>query len=527
MRVSLRVKVALICGAQLLAACAILLTLYFREARHGIIQQYVEKARSVLLTTEAVREEMAHKWDLGVHTPEQLTAWAVEGKLEQVLAAVPVVTAMRSAAAKAAEGGYTFKAPKFQPRNPKNIPDEIEARVLRLFEAGQAEEHVEIDPEQNMVRYFRPIRLTQECLLCHGDPATSATLWGNTEGKDPTGGMMENWKVGEVHGAFEVQQSLAAADAQTAATLRKAAATVGGLAVVLVAVSVVLIFAFIRRDLMNPIAAIVRNLRQRSTAMKESAAQVASAAMNLAEGASQQAASLDETATAIREMSAKTKRNADDARQSSDLADQTTTAAYQGDEVTRRLVDAMSSINESSAKIEKILKVIEEIAFQTNLLALNAAVEAARAGEHGKGFAVVADEVRNLALRAAQAARDTAVLVGDSVGRAREGSQIAGDVASSLEHIKGQVQAISGLLDGISQSSHEQSEGIGQLTLAMSQLDSVTQQNAACAEESSSAAEHLSEQASSVAEVVQDLVRLVLGTDNAEQLERPARKRGR
>jgi methyl-accepting chemotaxis protein len=225
--VGFREKIVGLGVAVMIGVAGLQFWLNYRDAQRQIVQQYVEKARSVVLTAESAREEMGRKWDQQLFTTEQLRTWAREGHTDRVLAAVPVVTAWRAAMAKSQEGGYTFKVPKFQPRNPKNTPDAVEARVLKAFETGAASEHYEVDTEKNAIRYFRPIRLTSECLVCHGDPAQSQTLWGRSDGKDPTGGPFEGWKAGEVHGAFEVVQSLDQAHADMGAAVKRSATLVG------------------------------------------------------------------------------------------------------------------------------------------------------------------------------------------------------------------------------------------------------------------------------------------------------------
>ncbi len=268
----------------------------------------------------------------------------------------------------------------------------------------------------------------------------------------------------------------------------------------------------ITRSITKPINRIIAGLNEGADQVNDAAGQVSSASQQLAEGASEQASSLEETSSALEQMAAMTRTNAENAKQANELTNQARTAAQSGDKTMERLNAAMTGINESSGQISKIIKVIEEIAFQTNLLALNAAVEAARAGEHGKGFAVVADEVRNLAQRAAQAARETNGLIEDSVNKAKEGTEVAGDVGKALGAIVADVTKVADLVNGITQASEEQSQGVDQVNTAVSQMDKVTQQNAAGAEESASAAEQLSSQATSVKATVDELAVLVRGS---------------
>jgi methyl-accepting chemotaxis protein-1 (serine sensor receptor) len=216
----------------------------------------------------------------------------------------------------------------------------------------------------------------------------------------------------------------------------------------------------------------------------------------------QQAASLEETAASMEELASTVKQNAENARQANQLAASASDVAERGGSAVAEVVNTMQEISGSSRKISEIVSVIDGIAFQTNILALNAAVEAARAGEQGKGFAVVAGEVRSLAQRSAQAAKEIKALIEDSVTKVGAGSQQVERAGATMQEIVASVKRVTDIMGEISAASEEQSSGIDQVNRAVSQMDEVTQQNAALVEEAAAAAGSLQEQAQRLAEAV-------------------------
>ena len=247
--------------------------------------------------------------------------------------------------------------------------------------------------------------------------------------------------------------------------------------------------------------------------VQSAAEQVAGAAQNLAEHASQQASSLEQTSSALQELDSNAGTNAQKAELALSLSSETRAAAGSGDQTMQSLNQAMAGMNDASKQISRIIKVIEEIAFQTNLLALNAAVEAARAGEHGKGFAVVADEVRNLAQRSAEAAKETTTLIEETVKRSTESTRVAGQAADTFHEIIDKVQKVAELMKNISEASQTQAQGVNQITSAISHMDQITQQNAAAAEQSASASEELSGMAIALKDqLVGELIALAKGS---------------
>ncbi len=238
---------------------------------------------------------------------------------------------------------------------------------------------------------------------------------------------------------------------------------------------------------------------QSADAIQSGTQEISTASDDLSRRTEQQAASLEETAAALDEITATVRRSADGAKQASETASGAKADVVTSGEVMAAAVAAMSEIEQSSAQITQIIGVIDEIAFQTNLLALNAGVEAARAGDAGRGFAVVAQEVRALAQRSAEAAKEIKTLIASSSEQVKRGVKLVGDTGQALEGISAKVTAIDALIAEMSQSTHEQATGLGQVNTAINQMDQVTQQNAAMVEEATAAAAGLMGEADQMA----------------------------
>jgi methyl-accepting chemotaxis protein len=267
---------------------------------------------------------------------------------------------------------------------------------------------------------------------------------------------------------------------------------------------------------------IVGEVRTGTDTIATASNQIAVGNLDLSSRTEQQASSLEETASSMEELTSTVKQNADNARQANVLAVTASEVAQRGGQVVSEVVDTMASINESSRKIVDIISVIDGIAFQTNILALNAAVEAARAGEQGRGFAVVASEVRNLAQRSAAAAKEIKTLINDSVEKVDAGGRLVTQAGGTMEEIVMSITRVTDIMSEIASASGEQTVGIEQINMAITQMDEVTQQNAALVEEAAAAAGALQEQASTLAQLVS-----IFKLGNEQRMQRaaaPARK---
>jgi methyl-accepting chemotaxis protein len=247
---------------------------------------------------------------------------------------------------------------------------------------------------------------------------------------------------------------------------------------------------------------IVAEVRTGTVSIAEASSEIASGNLDLSSRTEQQASSLGQTSRSMHELTSTVQQNADNARQANQLAAKASEVAVRGGSVVSNVIETMGSITASSKKIVDIIGVIDGIAFQTNILALNAAVEAARAGEQGRGFAVVAAEVRNLAQRSAAAAKEIKALIGDSVSKVREGSNLVEQAGVTMEEVVASVRRVTDIMGEITSASQEQSAGIAQVNSTILEMDETTQQNAALVEEAAAAAASMQDQAANLARVV-------------------------
>ncbi|MDQ8203887.1 methyl-accepting chemotaxis protein [Pelagicoccus sp. SDUM812003] len=466
--------------------------------------------RSTLIQAETVRANASRLVSRNAYDYESLQReleTAKDVRETAFYSSIPVVASWQSIEKVAEEFGYSFRISKTDARNPDNEPTARELTVLDYLKRNDADEYFFDDKEADQLVYARPIRLTRDCLYCHGDPDRSPT----GDGLDVLGFAMEGWQEGEMHGAFILKADKKNLRAMgTAAFLGGAGRT--AMWTIPPVIALVAVFAFIlRKSVFGPMRRYLKRVSGTAERNLQSARGIHATSASLSDGVNQQVASIEETGATLEEISSMSRASSDRASAVQKAVSKTGDAVRAGSGRISEMQGAINAINESSQRIGVINKTIEEIAFQTNLLALNAAVEAARAGEAGAGFAVVADEVRGLAMRCAEAAKTSEGLIQDSLSKSEAGVQVTTDVVAYLRQIESEMAEVETSIDEITESAAQQSVGVEQINAAMRSMETVSQESAASSEELADSASSLTEQARQTRLLISTLEELVFG----------------
>ncbi|WP_028580211.1 methyl-accepting chemotaxis protein [Desulfogranum japonicum] len=552
--ISIKWKVLLIVLLGAVVVATILTVERVADMRNDAVSNIVDKSKATVLMAEATRTEMAKKLELGLIKP------FTEIPADKLIEAVPVVTAMQTAAINAKQSGYTFRVPKVQPRNPANKPTQAELEYLQNIKNNNLDDLVVIT--KNEVRYLKPIKLTQDCLFCHGDPQGA---------KDPTGGTKEGWQAGEIHGAFEIISSLDQVNKQINKTKLSMIGWTIGIVGVIAAFAWYLLQSSIIRPLqrvsqnISTIAAgdltqdipkrgndeigqmissidhmstqlrsMIRNIAESSATLHEEAnllgtssanikhvtqdlndrsTSVAAAAEEMSANMNSVAAATEEASTNISLVATSTEEMASTIREIAQKTEQTQTITRRAVSQAETASSHVDQLGAAATEIGVVTQTITEISEQTNLLALNATIEAARAGEAGKGFAVVANEIKELAKQAADATQEIKNRINDIQSRTNSTVVEIQGITQVIDEVNSIVVMVASAVEEQNVTTSEIAENISQATIGIQEVTENVSQSSTVAVE---VAHDISKVSSEAVEIAQQSQAL---SERARELE--------